>query len=89
VFNSNAPQETSIAGFTTHSSTALLLLFLWQMVEKLSHHCSGIPVQFDGILEHLLHGIEFKAIQQMFLVHGGVWHLANWALTRFICANFS
>jgi len=40
----------------------LLLLFLWQMVEKLSHHHSGIPVEFDGVLEHLLVGIEFRAV---------------------------
>ena len=59
------------------------------MVEKLPHHRSGIPVELDGVLEHLLHGIKFKAIQQMFLVLGGVWHLANCALTRFICASFS
>jgi hypothetical protein len=25
-----------------------------EMVEKLSHHCCGIPVEFDGILELLL-----------------------------------
>ena len=24
------------------------------MVEKLFHHHSGIPVEFDGVLEHLL-----------------------------------
>jgi hypothetical protein len=30
---------------------SVLLLFLWQMVEKLSVHCSGIPVEFDGVLE--------------------------------------
>ena len=44
----------------------LLLLFLWQMVEKLSHHRSGIPVEFDDVLEHLLVGIEIRAMQQMF-----------------------
>jgi len=58
------------------------------MVEKLSHR-SGIPVEFDGVLKHLLVSIEFRAIKQMFLVHGGVWGLANFALTRFICAPFS
>ena len=47
------------------------------MVEKLSHHRSGISVEFDGVLEHLLVGIEFRVLSQMFLVHGGVWHLAN------------
>jgi len=46
----------------------LLLSFLWQMVEKLSHHCSDIPVEFGGVLEHLLVSIEFRAIQQTFLV---------------------
>ena len=40
----------------------LLLLFLWEMVEKLSHHHSGLPVEFDGVLEHLLVGIEFRAM---------------------------
>jgi len=40
----------------------LLLLFLRQMVHKLSHNCSGIPAVFDGVLEHLLLGIEFRAI---------------------------
>jgi hypothetical protein len=28
-------------------------------VEKLSHHCSGNPVEFDGVLEHLLVVVEF------------------------------
>jgi len=37
-----------------------MLLFLWQMVEKLSHHRSGIPVEFDGVLEHVLVGIVFR-----------------------------
>jgi hypothetical protein len=45
------------------------------MVEKLSHHCSGIPVEFNGVLEHLLVGIEFRAMYQMFHVRGGVGHL--------------
>ena len=27
-----------------------------------SYHRSGIPVVFDGVLEHLLVGIEFRAI---------------------------
>jgi hypothetical protein len=40
----------------------MFLLFLWQMVEKLSHHRSGITVEFCGILEHLLVGIEFRAM---------------------------
>ena len=40
----------------------MLLLFLWQMVEKLSHRRSGIPVEFDGVLEHVLVGIEFRAM---------------------------
>jgi len=38
----------------------MLLLFLWQMV-KLSHHRSGIPVEFDGVLKHVLVNIEFRA----------------------------
>jgi hypothetical protein len=38
-----------------------MLLFLWQMVEKLSHHRSGFPVEFDGVLELLLVGIKFRA----------------------------
>ena len=59
------------------------------MVEKLSYHHSGIPVEFDGVLEHLLVGIEFRAVRQMFLVHGGVWHLAYCALARFIYAILS
>ena len=50
----------------------LLLLLLRQMVEKLSHHHSGIPVEFDGVLEHLFVRIEFRAVQQMFLIRGGV-----------------
>jgi hypothetical protein len=32
-----------------------------EMVEKLSHHHSGIPVECDGVLELLLVGIEIKA----------------------------
>ena len=40
----------------------LLLLFVWQNVETLSHHPSGIPVEFDGVLEHSLVGIEFRAM---------------------------
>jgi hypothetical protein len=40
----------------------LLLLFVWQMVKKLSHHRSGIPVEFDGVLEHLVVGIKFRAM---------------------------
>jgi hypothetical protein len=59
------------------AETDLLLLFLWRMV-KLSHHRSGIPVEF-GVLEHLLVGIEFKAMQQMFFIHGGVgiWQIVH------------
>jgi hypothetical protein len=30
-----------------------------ETVEKLSHLHSGIPVEFDGVLEHLLVSIEF------------------------------
>jgi len=32
------------------------------MVEKLPHHHSGIPEEFDGALEHALVGIEFRAM---------------------------
>jgi len=39
---------------------ALVLLFLWQMV-KLSHR-SGIPVEFDGVLDYPLVGFEFRAM---------------------------
>jgi hypothetical protein len=46
-------------------------------VEKLSHHRSSISVEFDRVLKLLLVGIEFRVMSQMFLVHGGVWHLAN------------
>jgi len=38
------------------------MLFLWQMVEKLSHHRRGIPVELDGVLEHLLVGIKIRAM---------------------------
>ena len=30
-------------------------------MEKLSHLHSGIPAEFDGVLEHLMFGIEFRA----------------------------
>jgi hypothetical protein len=50
----------------------LLLLFLWQMVENLYHHCCGIPVAFDGVFQHWLVSFEFRAMLQMFLVNGGV-----------------
>jgi len=39
-----------------------LLLFLQQIVEKLSRHLSGIPVEFDGVFEHSLVGMEFRAM---------------------------
>jgi hypothetical protein len=42
------------------------------MVEKLSHHCSGIPAEFDGVLEHLLVGIEFRAVVEFF-----IWHIVQ------------
>jgi hypothetical protein len=38
------------------------MLFLWLMVGKLCDHLSGIPVGFDGVLEHLLVSIEFRAM---------------------------
>jgi len=31
-------------------------------VDKLFHLHSGIPVEFDGVLEHLMFGIEFGAM---------------------------
>ena len=40
----------------------VVVVSLWQVVEKLSHHRSGIPVEFDGVLEDLLVGIEFRAV---------------------------
>ena len=53
------------------------LLFLWLMVEKLSHHCSGIPVEFDGVLEHLLVCITFRAISRCSasIMEFGIWHI--------------
>jgi uncharacterized metal-binding protein len=50
----------------------LLLLFLWQMVQKLSHHRSVIPVELDGVLEHLLLGIEFRAMLEF-----GIWQVVH------------
>jgi hypothetical protein len=38
----------------------LLLLFLWQILEKLSQYHCGVPVEFDGVLEHLLVNIKFR-----------------------------
>jgi hypothetical protein len=32
----------------------MLLLLLRRQMEKLSHHHSGIPVEFDGVIELLL-----------------------------------
>jgi hypothetical protein len=43
----------------------LLLLLFYDMVEKLSHHCSGIPEQSDGVLEYLL------------VVQFGMWHTVH------------
>jgi len=54
-----------------------MLLLLWQIVEKLSHHRSGISVEFDDVLELLLVRIEFRVMSQIFLVQSGVCHLAN------------
>jgi hypothetical protein len=67
----------------------MIMMFLWQMVQKLSHCRCGIPVKFDGVLEQLLVGIKFRAMWHMFLILGGVWYLAYRALTTFIYANFS
>jgi len=54
-----------------------MLLLLRQVVEKSSHHRSNISVEFYGVLELLLLGIEFRVMSQVFLVHDGVWHMAN------------
>jgi hypothetical protein len=32
------------------------------MVEKLEHHRSGIPLEFDDVLEHLLVGLKIRAM---------------------------
>jgi len=50
----------------------LLLLFLWQMVEKLSHYCSVIPLALDGVLEHLLASIKFRAMLEF-----DVWKIVH------------
>ena len=50
----------------------LLLLFLWQMVKKLSHHQSVIPVELDGVLEHLLVGIKFRVMLEF-----GIWKIVH------------
>jgi len=50
----------------------LLLLFLWQMAEKLSPYRSVIPVEFDSVLEHLLAGIEFMAMLEF-----GIWKIVH------------
>jgi hypothetical protein len=39
----------------------VLLLFLWQMKLPKNHH-SGIPVDTNGVPEHLFVGIEFRAM---------------------------
>jgi hypothetical protein len=35
---------------------------MWLMMGKLCDHLSGIPLEFDGVLEHLLASIEFRAM---------------------------
>jgi len=42
------------------------------MVEKLSHYRSVIPVELDGVLEHLLVGIEFRAMLDF-----GIWKIVH------------
>jgi len=72
--------------FDSHSCAAkdllllLLLLLLWQMMEKLSHHHSGIPVESDGVLEHLFWlvlslGQCSKCSSSM--VEFGIWHTVH------------
>ena len=51
-----APPPPSTSSSSSSSS------FLRQMVENLSHHHSGISVEFDGVLEHLLVGIKCRAM---------------------------
>jgi hypothetical protein len=58
----------------------LLLLLLLQMVEKLSHHHSGIPVEFDGVLEHLFWSV--LSLGQCSrcsssMVEFGIWHIVH------------
>jgi len=50
----------------------LVLVFLRQMVEKSSHHRSGIPIDTDGVHEHLLIGIEFRANLEF-----DIWHIVH------------
>jgi len=54
-----------------------LLLFLWHMVEKLSSLWRPSSLVFLSIVGWYREW----AIQQTFLIHGGVWQLANCALT--------
>lgn len=52
------------------------MLFLWQILEKLSHHRCGIPVDFGSVLEHLLAGIEFRRCSSS-MVEFDVWHIVH------------
>ena len=38
-------------------------------MEKLSHHRSGITVEFDGVLERSFVGIEFGAVAEFAVPH--------------------
>ena len=38
-------------------------------MEKLAHYHSGITVEFDGVLKHLLVGIEFRAMVESAIRH--------------------
>ena len=40
----------------------IVIIVVAEMLEKLSHHGCGIPVEFDGVLEHLLVSIETRAM---------------------------
>jgi len=53
--------DNGVRDFTAPVHLGLIKRALCVLVEKLPHHCSGIPVEFDGILEHLSVGIEFRA----------------------------
>ena len=50
----------------------LLLLFLWQMVEKLSHYHSSNPVESDGVLKYLLVSIDFRAMLEF-----SIWQIVQ------------
>jgi hypothetical protein len=47
----------------------VVVVSMAEMVEKLSRHHSGIPVKFDGVLEHLLILLSFCAYQYCLNYH--------------------